>query len=222
MANSISKILVQLTIVAVISAVTFGFPYISVNENTTIGSQDRAFVQGIAKSDKGAIGSLLDNDLIWTNQSGETWNKNRILQKLDGLIPGDNGKEHNYGNVVYLTGTTQGSSGKIRFVRVWIRESSGWKVLLQQETFVVGKMATTQATVPVGTSCENPCKSIPYQAPSAEAQAVVASWEAREDAVNHRDADGWAAHVADEFVFNVKEDGNPLTKADRVAIIKKQ
>ena len=56
----------------------------------------------------------------------------------------------------------------------------------------------------------------------AEAQAVVASWEALEDAVNHRNADGWAAHVADEFVFNVKEDGNPLTKADRVATIRKQ
>jgi hypothetical protein len=28
--------------------------------------------------------------------------------------------------------------------------------------------------------------------------------------------------VADEFVFNVKEDGNPLTKADRVNIIRKQ
>jgi hypothetical protein len=28
--------------------------------------------------------------------------------------------------------------------------------------------------------------------------------------------------VADEFVFNVKEDGNPLTKADRMNIIRKQ
>jgi hypothetical protein len=86
----------------------------------------------------------------------------------------------------------------------------------------VGKVATPQATVPVGTSCDNPCKTVPYDAPSKDAKDVVESWQALEDAVNHRDADGWASHVADEFVFNVKEDGNPLTKADRVAIIRKQ
>ncbi|HET7750281.1 MAG TPA: nuclear transport factor 2 family protein, partial [Terriglobales bacterium] len=35
-------------------------------------------------------------------------------------------------------------------------------------------------------------------------------------------ADEWARHVGDEFVFNIKENGNPLTKADRVATIRRQ
>jgi ketosteroid isomerase-like protein len=216
----------ELTIVACMSAVTFAFPSVFVNSDspimTEITTTDRAFVAAITKADKNSTSALLDDNFHWISPAGQTWDKDQILQKLAGLTAGDDGKGHNYGNVVYLTGMARSSSDKIRFVRVWVKESSGWKVLLQQETIVVGKTATTQATVPVGTSCENPCKSIPYEAPSPEAQAVVASWEGLEDAVNHRDADGWASHVADEFVFNVKEDGNPLTKADRVAIIKKQ
>jgi ketosteroid isomerase-like protein len=184
---------------------------------------DQALVQAISQGDKQAATLLLDADFSVTDSSGKTLPKSEAVANLRQLSVGDADlKAHEYGNVAYLTGTGQTSSGKIRIVRVWVKKENNWKAILQQDTFIVGKSATPQATVPVGTSCDNPCKSIPYKAPSAEAAAVVASWEALEDAVNHRDADGWARHVADEFVFNVKEDGNPLTKADRVAIIRKQ
>jgi len=213
---------VKLTIIAGVSVGTLSLPFSLRAASAAVSAEDHALIQAITKGDKAATGTFLDENFSWTNRTGETWNRTQLLEKMAAVTPVNEGKAHDYANVVYITGTAQNSSDKIRFVRVWVKEQSGWKVLLQQDTVVVGKTATTQATVPVGTSCENPCKSIPYNAPSAEAQAVVASWEALEDAVNHRDADGWASHVADEFVFNVKEDGNPLTKADRVAIIKKQ
>jgi ketosteroid isomerase-like protein len=187
---------------------------------------DRALVQAVAKEDKKAAVVLLHTDFSATNSSGKTREKVAILKNLHDLPVGDADLVvHQYGDVAYLTGTQTASSpgsGKIRIVRVWVKNENEWQAILQQDTVIVGKTATAQATVPAGTPCENPCKSIPYKAPSVEAAAVVASWEALEDAVNHRDANGWAAHVADEFVFNVKEDGNPLTKADRVAIINKQ
>jgi hypothetical protein len=63
---------------------------------------------------------------------------------------------------------------------------------------------------------------VPYHPRKAAQREVVESWQALETAVNQRNADDWAKHVADEFVFNVKENGNPLTKADRVATIRKQ
>lgn len=222
MTNSSSKIIVRLGAIVSIFVGTLSLPFPAEAAGPDISVIDHAFVRATSKGDKAATGAFLGENFSWTNKTGETWNRTHLLEKMAAITPVNEGKAHDYGNVVYITGTAQSSSDKIRFVRVWVKETSGWKVLLQQETIVVGKTATTQATVPVGTSCENPCKSIPYEAPSPEAQAVVASWEALEDAVNHRDADGWASHVADEFVFNVKEDGNPLTKADRVAIIKKQ
>jgi ketosteroid isomerase-like protein len=195
--------------------------------NTPNFSQDTAYVQAINSKDKNAADALLDADFNWTDRSGKAWNRDVVLQNLSRLTALDNAKTHDYHNLVYLTGagrvaSDQNSSEKIRFVRVWAHQPSGWKLLIEQDTVIFGTAPTAQATVPAGTACDNPCKHVPYQAPSPEAQAVVDSWAALEDAVNHRDADGWASHVADEFVFNVKEDGNPLTKADRVAIIKKQ
>jgi ketosteroid isomerase-like protein len=185
-------------------------------------AQDQALVQAIAKHDGSAAGALLADNLVWTDRTGQTLKKATVVENLASLTSGDGGKPHRYGDVVYFNGIANNSTDKVRFVRVWVKQQSAWKLLLQQDTVIVGTKPSAQATVPVGTVCDNPCKQIPYAAPSAEAQAVVASWEALEDAVNHRNADGWAAHVADEFVFNVKEDGNPLTKADRVATIRKQ
>jgi hypothetical protein len=216
------KMLLELTLLGIVSLGAWSLPLAAEDAGTAVTAQDHALVQAIIQGDKRLTVAFLDDNFRWTNRWGETWNKTEVLPKLASLNPGDAAKAHAYGSVVYLTGTAHSAEDKIRFVRVWVKQASGWKILLGQDTVIVGKAATAQATVPVGTSCENPCKNIPYQAPSADAQAVVASWEGLEDAVNHRDAEGWASHVADEFVFNVKEDGNPLTKSDRVAIIKKQ
>jgi ketosteroid isomerase-like protein len=185
-------------------------------------AKDPALVRAIANHDAASAGPLLTDDLTWTDRTGRLWKKADVLKGLAALHPAESMKPQAYGDVVYFTGTASDGADKIRSVRVWVKQQSAWKLLLAQDTKIVGSKPTAQATVPVGTQCDNPCKKVPYDAPSPEAQAVVASWEALEDAVNHRNADGWAAHVADEFVFNVKEDGNPLTKADRVATIRKQ
>jgi hypothetical protein len=182
---------------------------------------DQQFSQAAAQKNGKALSNFLDENFTWTNANGKSVSKAEAAGLSEAAISSDT-KSHEYGAVAYLTGVA-GTDPKIRFVRVWVvGKKNEWHLLLFQETKLVGKVATPQATVPAGTSCDNPCKSVPYDAPSADAKAVVESWQALEDAVNHRDADGWAAHVADEFVFNVKEDGNPLTKADRVAIIRKQ
>ncbi len=189
---------------------------------SAVTAQDQALVLAIANHDAASAENSLADDLTWTDRTGRLLTKSDVLKDLDKLHPSERVKAHAYGDVVYFTGSASDGADKIRTVRVWAKQQSGWKLLLAQDTKIVGSKPTAQATVPVGTPCESPCKKIPYDAPSSDAQAVVASWEALEDAVNHRNADGWAAHVADEFVFNVKEDGNPVTKADRVATIRKQ
>jgi ketosteroid isomerase-like protein len=189
---------------------------------TSPASADQQFTQAAAQKKQQLLAPLLNENFTWTDQTGKSFSKSDSIARLTNTALSSDIKSHEYGSVVYLTGVA-GQDPKIRFVRVWVKNQQGeWQLLLFQETKQVGKVATPQATVPAGTPCDNPCKTIPYDASSAEAKNVVASWQALEDAVNHRDADGWASHVADEFVFNVKEDGNPLTKADRVAIIRKQ
>lgn len=188
---------------------------------STVSAGDHQFIEAVAQKKQALLATLLDRDFTWTDQTGNRFSKSASLASLANAALSSDVKSHEYGSVVYFTGVA-GQNPRIRFVRVWVKHEDKWQLLLFQETQLVGKVATPQATVPVGTSCDNPCKAVPYDAPSADAKEVVASWQALEDAVNHRDADGWASHVADEFVFNVKEDGNPLSKADRVAIIRKQ
>lgn len=183
---------------------------------------DRLLAEAASKHDQSGISQLLSQNFAGTNSMGKTVSAAEFSSRTGSASLAAEAKPHDYGSVVYFTGVSGTGETKVRFVRVWVKEHENWKLLLFEETKLVGKVATPQATVPYGTACENPCKNIPYDAPSFEAKAVVESWEALEDAVNHRDADAWAAHVADEFVFNVKEDGNPLTKADRVNIIRKQ
>ncbi len=188
---------------------------------STASDADHQFTQAVSKKNQKLISSLLDENFAWTDPTGKTTPTSESLFDLGKTPLSSDVKAHEYGSVAYLTGVA-GQDPRIRFVRVWVKNQDEWRLLLFQETKLVGKVATPQATVPAGTPCDNPCKTVPYDAPSSDAKDVVASWQALEDSVNHRDADGWASHVADEFVFNVKEDGNPLTKADRVAIIRKQ
>jgi len=197
---------------------TLGFASIQ----PSILQADQALIQNLRQANRSAAGKLLHDDFSWIDRSGKHHSKSELLASPGAFTSDANLDAHDFGTIVYLSGSSQARSEKVRFVRVWVQDKSGWQAILQQDTKTFGKTASAQATVPVGTKCDNPCKNVPYDAPSPEAKAVVESWEGLEDAVNHRDADAWASHVADGFVFNVKEDGNPLTKADRVAIIRKQ
>lgn len=189
----------------------------------TVRKEDGALLQAIRSGDKAALEHLLDADFTWTDRTGQTQTKAQFLQNSKKLAASNSGPQaRNYGGVIFFTGAGQISSQDVRFVRVWVKRAESWRSILHQETLIVGKSAGGQAVVPAGTPCNNPCTTVPYESKSAAANEVVASWQALETAANHRDADGWAAHVADEFVFHVKENGNPLTKADRIAMIRKQ
>ncbi|MBZ5700471.1 MAG: nuclear transport factor 2 family protein [Acidobacteriia bacterium] len=213
--------------VSILPASAFGTP----NEKaatadtaeTAVMQADLALVQALEKGDRPALAGLLDEEFTWTDLEGQILAKAQVLQELPQLIASKTNQQlRNYGTVIFFTGTGQLAEENIRFVRVWVKRPAGWRALLQQDTVIVGKTAAPQATVPAGTRCENPCTTVPEMPQEPAAREVVASWQALEAAVNRRDADGWAAHVADEFVFNVKDNGNPLTKADRIATIKKQ
>ncbi len=215
------KLLRNTILPIVLVSLTFLCVSAEADRTSTASSADQQLIEAVTQKKQAVLATLLDQDFTWTDAKGKGLSKSDAISSLANAALSSDVKPHEYGSVVYFTGVS-GQNPKVRFVRVWVKKQEKWQLLLFQETQLVGKVATPQATVPVGTACDNPCKTVPYDAPSSDAKDIVASWQALEDAVNHRNADGWASHVADEFVFNVKEDGNPLTKADRVAIIRKQ
>lgn len=183
---------------------------------------DQAFVRAMGKWDKAALRVSMASGFGWTEANGLTLDKQQFLDGTAQSAPAETEtKLHDYASVMFITGAQKTPGAHLRFVRVWVKEAGSWRILLGQQTNIEGGAKQKQATVAAGTPCENPCKTVPYHG-SAEQQQVVESWQGLETAVNQRNADEWARHVGDEFVFNIKENGNPLTKADRVATIRKQ
>jgi hypothetical protein len=201
--------------------IAVAFPSTTAGE-PAVQAADQAFVTAMNKWNKAALAGLMAEGFTWTDASGRTLDRQQFLQgPAQSAPPGAETKLHDYSTVMFVTGAEKTPGAHVRFVRVWVNEAGKWRILLGQQTNIEGGTKKEQATVPAGTACDNPCKNVPYHG-SAEQQKVVESWQALETAVNARNADEWARHVGDEFVFNVKENGNPLTKADRVATIRKQ
>ena len=197
-------------------------PAVPQADEQAVRQADRAFVGAMNRWDKAALSGLMATAFGWTDASGRTLDRQRFLQgPAQSAPPGTETKLHDYSTVMFLTGAQKTPGAHVRFVRVWVNEAGKWRILLGQQTSIEGGTRQEQATVAAGTACENPCKTVPYHG-SPEQQQVVESWQALETAVNQRNPDEWARHVGDEFVFNIKENGNPLTKADRVATIRKQ
>lgn len=217
-----TAIVMLLAVVAAGASMTLAAPPASQADEQAVRRADQAFVNGMYKWDRAALSELMAQGFAWTEAGGRTLSKRQFLQgSAQSASPGPETKLHNYSTVMFVTGAEKAPGAHVRFVRVWVNEAGKWRLLLGQQTKIEGGSKQEQATVASGTPCDNPCKAVPYHG-SPEQEQVVHAWQGLETAVNQRNAEEWARHVGDEFVFNIKENGNPLTKADRVATIRKQ
>lgn len=216
-----AALMIMLVMVAADASTALAAPAARTDEQAA-RQADQAFVSAMHEGDKAGMAALMAQGFAWTDADGQTLDKRQLLQgSAQGAAIGADTKLHDYSTVMFVTESETTSAAHLRSVRVWVKEAGEWRILLGQQTNIEGGSKQEQATVPAGTLCDNPCRKVPYQG-TTEQMAVVKSWQALETAVNQRNAEEWARHVGDEFVFNVKENGNPLTKADRVATIRKQ
>ena len=190
---------------------------------------DKKFLAALTKADKTAVDGLLDPEFTWTDRSGKTRSKSEILPALASLAadPDAGMTVANQGQVVVVRGThgIPSQSGAVRFVRIWVQRPNGWKLLVYQETTKAEKtpekrsgFGSPSGGAPV--TCDNPCKTVPYKPESAAEQEVVSMWQAVERTVLTNDVDGWIPNFTDDFLFVTPDGGEPLNKADRVAMIK--
>lgn len=190
---------------------------------------DHALAEAMRKGDAAAAAKLLDEEFNWTDRAGKTRTKAEILPVLSSLAADSDTdvKAGNFGQVVLIRGSHWIPSQKVsvRFARVWVKRSAGWRALTYQETTMAEKTPATRSGFgsPSGgapVDCENPCKSVPYKPEGAEEQEVVAMWQAVERTVLTNDVEAWIPNFTDDFVFVTPDGGPPLNKADRVAMIK--
>lgn len=190
-------------------------------ETEAVVDADHAFVQALGKSDKAAVGKLLDPDFTWTNTQGKTVGKSAALADLTALASanptGAEVKEITFGEVGEITAV----SGKTHVLRVWVKRPEGWRLLVSHAAMLApeGHLGTAAKH---GTECVNPCKTIPYKPKSAAERGVIASWQALETAVTNHEAQNWGPHVADEFMLVSSGNDHPLDKKNRMDILDKQ
>lgn len=196
---------------------------------STATDADESFNVALTKADAAAISPLLDPEFTWTDRNGKTRGKDEVLPILSSLAAGadSNVSTVDDGQVVLVRGTHQlpSQNAAVRFARVWVVRPEGWKLLVYQETTKADKTPEKRAGfgspsngAPV--ACENPCNKIPYAPEGAAEKEVVAMWQGVERTVLTNDVDAWIPNFTDDFVFVTPDGGEPLNKADRVAMIK--
>jgi hypothetical protein len=181
---------------------------------------DREFVQAAAKGDSATVSRLLDPDFTWTDAAGKTQSRAEVLNSLPspalGNESGVQAKQRPYGQV----GAVMSGREKIHVLRLWVRRSAGWHLLVYHEVAL-----RQQASTPAGPGvreCENPCRTLPYKPKNESEQAIITAWQALETGVTNHDASAWSPHIAEEFTMLGSTNDHPLTKADRIATLNLQ
>jgi ketosteroid isomerase-like protein len=190
-------------------------------------SADRALIQAVATDDRLAAARLLDPEFTWIDRDGRSRSKPDLVNRIILLSAGPDANVtlQNYGRVVLVTGTHRltPDNALAFFARAWVRQASGWHLLLYQETAapevtVKGvRYEGTQAGWPA--LCDNPCRSLPYKPLSSEAQEIVDSFMAGQEAVFEGDAETASHILSDDVLFVTADRAQPMDKAQRLAAL---
>ena len=186
---------------------------------------DRDFAQAASKSDKAALGNLLDADFVWIDANGKLESRTQALAGVPKrLIPVliVNGKAqflpvrwHDYGQVA----VAQTDADRNHVLRVWVKRPAGWRALVYQE--VQSLDAPPKMTPSSSKECQNPCKSVPYTPKSETQRAVIDAYRGLETSAMTHDAADWDAHTGEEFVAASSYSDRLLDKPTRMAELKR-
>ncbi|MFZ0885955.1 MAG: nuclear transport factor 2 family protein [Candidatus Acidiferrales bacterium] len=185
-------------------------------DKQAIVKADQAFVEAAGKQDEKAVAAILDKQFEWTNAEGSTRTKDESLHGLPALKGNGEAatdtRAFNYGEVGFVDGIRDHE----RFLRVWVKRPDGWRLFNYLET----PMKPTTGLPKGGGPCDNPCKTLPYTPTTEIDKAILEAWQKAKNDEWHPNASDWALRVADEFV--IVNDHTARTKAERVALLKKQ
>jgi ketosteroid isomerase-like protein len=190
-------------------------------------SADGSLIEAIAANDRAAAERLLDPEFLWIDRDGRGRNKSELANRTILLAagPDSNVTLQPYGRVALITGTHQLTPDNVPafFARVWVRQASGWRLLLYHETTPPDSVARdARFAVPAegAARCDNPCRSLPYKPLSPNAQEIVASFMAGERAVFDGDAQAANRLLGDDALFVTPAAVQPMNKTQRIAALR--
>ena len=189
---------------------------------------DHSLTTAINTADRTSVEKLLHPEFSWTDRTGKTRSKSEILPALPSLASESDAdvKIIDAGQVALIHGSHRipSQNASVRFIRVWVKRSQAWQLLVYQETNKAEKNPEKRSGFGAPSNgqpvaCENPCKTVPYKPDTAAEQEVVSMWQAVERTVLTNDVEAWTPNFTDDFIFVTPDGGSPLSKADRATMI---
>jgi hypothetical protein len=183
---------------------------------------DTALVAGLEKGDHKRISALLDRRFTWIDSEGRSRSRRETLKDFSTFFTANRGASDRdaqtflYGRLFMV----RGSHDKSRFLRVFVKRQHGWKAIVLMETPAADEEHVASAR-PVGNGeCENPCRTVPYQARTQTQKEVLAAWQQTKVLEWMPDAGRWAQSIADEFM--IIRNGTVRDKDERIAEVRNQ
>jgi hypothetical protein len=202
-----------IAIVSTLFCVGTAVPYAhSADDETSLLQADQAaFASG--NSSPALSESILDKNFTWTDSSGKTRNKSKILEAIisrkDVAPITGSVASHVHGRV----GIIQENTDKVYVLRVWIKRGARWRLLIYQAVSIGAPPSAASDNEP----CKNPCNRVPFHPQTVDERDVIHAYQAVERAVTAHDSAAWGAHIADEFFAVTSNSNRPVDKKTRMA-----
>jgi hypothetical protein len=203
-------------------------------EGQLVLAADTALADAMRAGDKSAVRRLLSLEFTYTDANGALHGRKQFVTDLKSVAPaaatGVNVKI--YGLVAMVTGNRKSALGSdVFYLDIWVKEKRAWRALAMQDVLVAAGALAAGPVTPEEAGlrgelakvfdCKNPCETIPYRVRSPAEQDIVNTFQAIAKATFAHDADGYAKHLADEFM-HYESGVAPAAKPERVAHVENE
>ena len=181
----------------------------------TAEAADTQLAAALANGNVTALAGMLDDEIWWTDATGETFRKQALAARASAPLLGNlaaaEAAWHAYGPVA----VAQTHAGRAHVVRIWVERPAGWRLLAYQEVRSLESPPTV--TPGTGGDCENPCRTVGIDPENATQAAVIRAYQELEISAEERDIALWSARIADEFVAASSNSDRLFDKPSRIA-----
>jgi hypothetical protein len=205
----------------------------ALGEDEVVLAADTALTDAMRAGDKSAVRRLLSLEFTYTDANGAPHGRKEFVTDLGRFAPaaatGVNVKI--YGLVAMVTGNRKSALGSDVFsLDIWVKEKRAWRALAMQDVVVAAASAAGSAAPEEAGlrgelakifDCKNPCETIPYRVRSPAEQDIVNTFQTIVKAAFAHDAEGYAKHLAEEFVY-YQSGVAPAAKPERVAHVENE
>jgi hypothetical protein len=160
---------------------------------------DHAFNDALAKGDKKAVETLLNDNFLWVESNGKIHTRAQVLENLGPLAANNEGAvDVRTSDILGHVERVLGMHHNMRFAHLWAKGPSGWQAFAFLDIPIPAeRRENTDAPNPPkdpNADCDNPCRTLPYKPQNAAQEGAMAAWFHLKNDEWHPNPEDWDAH----------------------------